>query len=129
MNEPSICLDCLRSGVEAPRLPAHKRGHAYRVMDNHRALSVHTPDWTVDEEIALLDAIEIYGLGNWRDAAHFVGGGRSDAACAKHYQKVYLDGKAASPLAGGEFLVASPRIIEGQSGMVVEEEAVDLLAG
>jgi hypothetical protein len=41
----------------------------------------------VAEEVALLDAVEAYGLGNWRDAANYVGGGKTDAACARHCRR------------------------------------------
>jgi Myb-like DNA-binding domain len=47
--------------------------------------------WSAREELALLDAIDMYGYGNWRDIAAFVGNGRGDSACMRHYCWVFLD--------------------------------------
>jgi transcriptional adapter 2-alpha len=98
-----MCYACFTSGVESPAHPLHKRGSPYRVMDNLAAHAVFAdPGWTAADELALLDAIEIYGLGNWRDCANYVGGGRTDAQVARHYTRVYLEGpNAPLPSAGG----------------------------
>lgn len=54
-----------------------------------------TGDWSADDELQLLEAIEIYGLGNWRDISNYLGGSKTDTQCARHYTKCYLE----SPIA------------------------------
>jgi len=53
-------------------------------------------EWSAKEELMLLDGIDMYGYGNWRDIASFVGS-RTDAQCLRHYTWVYLD--PAGPMA------------------------------
>ena len=90
-----MCYSCLAGGVEHPSHPAHRRSSGYRVQDNYSAVSLYEKGWSVADELALLDAIEIYGLGNWRDCATYVGGGRTDMQVSRHYTRVYLEGPAA----------------------------------
>lgn len=53
-------------------------------------------DWGADEELLLLEGIEMYGLGNWAEAAEHVGS-KSKQQCEEHYNSVYLGG-ATAPL-------------------------------
>jgi len=75
-----LCIECFATGSESGDLPAHKRTHAYRVMDNLNALALTVDaDWTAREEFMLLDGIDMYGVGNWRCVQHLV---RLDNGCA-----------------------------------------------
>ena len=58
-----LCVECFCAGVEV-NAPRHRRDHTYRVVESLR-FPILTPDWTADEEILLLEAIELYGLFNW----------------------------------------------------------------
>jgi transcriptional adapter 2-alpha len=64
-----LCVECFSVGVE---IVPHKNSHEYQVMDNMHFPLLH-PDWGADEEILLLEAIEMYGLGNWGDVGEHVG--------------------------------------------------------
>ncbi|CAI7833387.1 unnamed protein product [Closterium sp. NIES-53] len=46
-------------------------------------------DWTADEEMLLLEALEMYGMGNWGEIAEHVGS-KSKAQCHDHYLYDYL---------------------------------------
>lgn len=61
-----LCLECFATGAHvAPHQPTHD----YRVVNN-----VKTPlwaeDWGADEELLLLEALEMFGMGNWSDVRH-----------------------------------------------------------
>lgn len=53
-------------------------------------------EWSAKEELMLLDGIDLYGFGNWRDIASLVGS-RTEQQCQRHYHAVYLD--PAGPMA------------------------------
>lgn len=57
----NLCLHCFSRGLE---MGGHKNDHDYCVINNQFPLRPHSY-WTAREEIALLDAIENHGLGNW----------------------------------------------------------------
>lgn len=48
-------------------------------------------DWRATEELALLEAVELYGFGNWEDTAALVGR-RSAADVRQHFIKYYVKG-------------------------------------
>ena len=80
-----FCAECFSVGVE---IKGHKKEHPYRVVDS-LSFPLYAPDWTMDEELLLLEGIEMYGLGNWRDVAQHVGT-KGAAPCESHYTNVYL---------------------------------------
>jgi len=81
-----LCVYCFAVGVE---IGPHKKGHDYQVME---ALNFpfFRENWGADEELLLLEGIEIYGLGNWRDVSDHVGT-KSARACKEHYMTIYID--------------------------------------
>ena len=81
----NLCLVCFSSGVE---IGDHKANMKYRVHDNRHAMKIFRDDWSAYDELALLDAITKYGLGNWRDIAVAVG--KSERRCEDHYLDDYL---------------------------------------
>jgi hypothetical protein len=64
-----LCVECFSVGVE---LGDHKNTHAYRVMD-YLAFPLFELHWGADEEILFLEAIDMYGIGNWQAIAEHVG--------------------------------------------------------
>jgi transcriptional adapter 2-alpha len=64
-----LCVECFSVGVE---LGGHKNTHAYRVMD-YLAFPLFEPHWGADEEILFLEAIDVFGIGNWQGVAEHVG--------------------------------------------------------
>ncbi|KAK1567827.1 hypothetical protein Q3G72_017200 [Acer saccharum] len=81
-----LCIECFCVGAE---INPHKSNHQYRVMDN-LSFPLICPDWNADEEILLLEAIEMYGIGNWNEVAEHVGT-KSKSQCINHYNAVYLN--------------------------------------
>ncbi|KAK4745295.1 hypothetical protein SAY87_011607 [Trapa incisa] len=81
-----LCIECFSVGAE---ITPHKSKHPYRVMDN-LSFPLLCPDWSVDEEMLLLEAIEMYGFGNWGEVADYVGS-KSKSQCINHYNAVYMN--------------------------------------
>ena len=84
-SEMNLCVECFCVGVEPH---PHQACHAYHVVDN-LSFPLFTLDWGADEEQLLLEAIEMYGLGNWSEVAEHVGT-KTKAQCHKHYFDVYV---------------------------------------
>jgi len=80
-----LCVDCFAMGLS---VPPHKGNHRYRVIEPIK-LPIFDPDWTADEEMLLLEAIHLYGFGNWSDVSEHVGS-KSKYRCESHYIKGYL---------------------------------------
>ncbi|EQC39057.1 hypothetical protein SDRG_03265 [Saprolegnia diclina VS20] len=84
-----LCIECFSVGVEdVPGAPEHRKDHPYRVSDC-LAYSILEPEWTADEELLLLEGIEMFGMGNWKDIAEHVAS-KSDKKCEAHYVTEYL---------------------------------------
>ena len=85
-----LCLDCFSVGVDCW---PHKRQHAYRVVEGLSS-PLFDSDWGMDEELLLLEALEIYGPGNWTEIAEHVG--RKDKfECRTHYFETYINSPTA----------------------------------
>lgn len=82
----NLCLDCFSAGAE---IAEHVSDHPYELVD---CGTFHIIDetWRAHEELALLEAIELYGLGSWHDVANAVGS-RTAEECRKRYQTVYVE--------------------------------------
>eukprot|EP00892_Ulva_mutabilis_P005868 jgi/Ulvmu1/3653/UM017_0067.1 len=81
-----LCVECFSVGVE---LGDHKNSHSYRVMD-FLAFPLYDPAWGADEELLLLEAIDMYGIGNWTAVAEHVGEKPAEA-CKLHYYHTYVE--------------------------------------
>eukprot|EP01031_Cornospumella_fuschlensis_P009390 gene9390-11532_t len=57
-----LCLDCFSADV---CLPPHEPSHSYKVAENLDML-LFSKDWTIKDELMLLDCIEKHGMGNWK---------------------------------------------------------------
>jgi transcriptional adapter 2-alpha len=64
--------------------------HAYQVIEQH-SIPIYTEDWGADEELALLEGAETYGLGSWADIADHIGGYRSKDEVRDHYTHTYIN--------------------------------------
>ena len=84
-SEMNLCVECFCVGVEPH---PHQACHAYHVVDD-LSFPLFTLDWGADEDQLLLEAIEMYGLGNWSEVAEHVGA-KTKAQCHKHYFDVYV---------------------------------------
>ncbi|GAA5859810.1 hypothetical protein JCM8547_007038 [Rhodosporidiobolus lusitaniae] len=81
-----LCVDCFLHGKA---LGPHRPNHAYRIISSH-SFPIFNRDWGADEELAMIEGAEMYGLGNWADIAEHVGG-RTKEECAEHYRRTYLE--------------------------------------
>lgn len=70
-------------------------------------------DWTVDEELLLLEGIEMFGMGNWKDIAEHVTT-KSEKKCETHYMGAYLSTSDLLPrfLADHEPLLHEPLLVD-----------------
>ena len=64
--------------------------HKFKVIEQH-SIPIFTEDWGADEELALLEGAETYGLGSWADIADHIGGFREKDEVRDHYIKTYLE--------------------------------------
>ncbi|GAA5880125.1 hypothetical protein JCM3774_004156 [Rhodotorula dairenensis] len=80
-----LCVDCFLHGKS---LGPHRATHDYRVISSH-SFPIFNKDWGADEELALIEGAEMYGLGNWADIAEHVGG-RTKEECYDHYVQTYI---------------------------------------
>jgi hypothetical protein len=81
-----LCVECLVAGTPAPEAGGpggHTAAHGYRVADNAAAFTLFERDWSAADEVALLEGVDVYGMGNWRDIAAYIGGGKTEAAASR----------------------------------------------
>ena len=97
-----LCVDCMSAGAT---VAPHHADHAYRVMDS-LAFPLFAADWSAAEELLLLHAIEINGLGNWTEV-RVVWAGRWAAAALARCPGWF--GSAAERIQTWFSAVASPR--------------------
>lgn len=103
-----LCLPCFGCGAQIGK---HKNSHKYLFMNNggfpiyprekvedsrrrtsqlHHALTA-AEVWNAREEMRLLDAVEQYGYGNWKDIAQYVESKQPEQA-KEEYIKQYIHG-------------------------------------
>ena len=79
------CLECLSEGIEKG---THLREHPFIIVEP-RIKSIFRPDWTAEEEVLFLNAIQTYGLGNYEDIEALIPF-KSAAEYESHFQSVYI---------------------------------------
>eukprot|EP00158_Paraphelidium_tribonemae_P002745 Partr_v1_DN25633_c0_g1_i1_m4793 putative Transcriptional len=83
-----LCIECFSRGVE---VNGHLNSHSYRLLDKY-AFPLLDVEWGADEEWLLIEAIDMYGLGNWQDIADHVGT-KTLSECESHYLRYYINSK------------------------------------
>ena len=112
-----LCPECFASGAE---IGGHKNSHKYYFSNNgnfsifpkspiitmedkgRRRASLLVDmdkdtsnkvmgDWNVKEDMRLLDAVEMFGFGNWKDIAKYVES-KSDLQVKERYIKCFING-------------------------------------
>lgn len=58
-------------------------------MVDNIAIPFFEHSWTAEEELLLLEGIEMYGVGNWRDVSEHIGS-HSRQDCEEHYVEIYM---------------------------------------
>ncbi|KAI8931292.1 hypothetical protein NX059_011636 [Plenodomus lindquistii] len=87
-HEYDLCVPCFSDGkATRDHQPAT---HSFQVIEQH-SIPIYTEDWGADEELALLEGAETYGLGSWADIADHIGGYRERDEVRDHYINTYVD--------------------------------------
>jgi len=87
-HEYDLCVPCFSDGkATRDHQPAK---HKFKVIEQH-SIPIYTEDWGADEELALLEGAETYGLGSWADIADHIGGYRDKDEVREHYINTYLN--------------------------------------
>lgn len=81
-----LCLECFSAGAI---IAQHESDHPYELIDCG-SFPIIDESWKAYEELALLEAIELYGIGSWTDIANAVET-RSAEECCERYLRVYVD--------------------------------------
>ena len=80
-----LCGDCFSAGVN--HYP-HENNHDYRVVDC-LDVPIFTKDWTIAEELLLLEGIDRFGVGNWKNIGDYMGS-KNTKQVEEHYWEVYM---------------------------------------
>ncbi|KAF1976382.1 transcriptional adaptor 2 [Bimuria novae-zelandiae CBS 107.79] len=87
-HEYDLCVPCF-SDAKFSR-DHDPKTHSYQVIEQH-SIPIFTEDWGADEELALLEGAETYGLGSWADIADHIGGFRTKDEVRDHYVNTYIN--------------------------------------
>ena len=82
-----FCVECFRAGV---KVRGHGSGNKYRVIDD-ACTPILESHWDMEEELLLLEALILYGYGNWADVSSYIGTAKCAKECEAHYRRAYLD--------------------------------------
>jgi transcriptional adapter 2-alpha len=85
-NDVYLCVDCFSAGVN---IGNHENHHSYRIpdcLDN----PIFAKDWTIKEELLLLEGIQKHGPGNWKTIAEFLKTNKTTKAVEDHYWELYM---------------------------------------
>lgn len=92
------CLECFSLGYESK---CHLRSHKYILLEPELK-PLYREDWTLEEEILLLNCLRKHGFGNWQDISNSLKT-KSPIECKTHYLDCYINRKD-SPHSSGEIL-------------------------
>lgn len=81
-----LCLECFSAGAT---IAQHESDHPYELIDCG-SFPIIDESWKAHEELALLEAIELFGIGSWTDIANSVET-RSAEECCERYLKIYVE--------------------------------------
>ncbi|KAK8188376.1 transcriptional adapter 2 [Phyllosticta capitalensis] len=87
-HDYDLCVPCFADGKSSRE--HDPRTHSYHVIEQH-SIPIFTEDWGADEELALLEGAETYGLGSWADIADHIGGYRTKDEVRDHYINTYIN--------------------------------------
>ncbi|KAF2196471.1 transcriptional adapter 2 [Delitschia confertaspora ATCC 74209] len=87
-HEYDLCVPCFADGKSSR--DHDPRTHSFQVIEQH-SIPIFTEDWGADEELALLEGAETYGLGSWADIADHIGGFRTKDEVRDHYIDTYIN--------------------------------------
>lgn len=79
-----LCLQCFARGLE---MGEHQSDHSYYVIKHNFPL--YESHWTAGDELRLLQAVENFGYGNWKEIGTQMKN-RNSSECERHYNKCYI---------------------------------------
>jgi len=80
------CVECFSVGAEKH---VHLRDHPFVIVGpNYPTIFSH--NWMIDEEMKLLEAIILWGLGNWSEVSAMIKG-KTELECESHYFNSYFE--------------------------------------
>lgn len=82
----TICIVCFSKGLEANQ---HKNNHRYSVISKIN-VPLYVQNWTIQEELLLIEALEKFGYGNWEEITRYIGG-KHEAEVEEHFIQFYLN--------------------------------------
>ncbi|KAK7481560.1 hypothetical protein BaRGS_00027209 [Batillaria attramentaria] len=80
-----LCLHCFSRGFQ---IGDHKNDHSYYIIKNDFPL--YENHWSAGDELRLLQAIENFGYGNWKEIGIQMKN-KSGSECERHYNKCYIN--------------------------------------
>ncbi|KAK8881836.1 Transcriptional adapter 2-alpha [Tritrichomonas musculus] len=80
------CLECFADGYEKDQ---HVKEHPVILMDPSTP-PVFSKDWTIEEELILLNSIALCGIGNWENIANQIKT-KNAIECETHYFSTYFE--------------------------------------
>eukprot|EP01038_Epipyxis_sp_PR26KG_P004953 gene4953-6926_t len=80
-----LCGDCFSAGVN---VYPHVNTHSYTIPD-YLGVPLFTKDWTINEELLLLEGIDKFGFGNWKTIADYISF-KTAKQVEEHYNELYL---------------------------------------
>ncbi|KAF1317240.1 Tryptophan biosynthesis protein trp1, partial [Globisporangium splendens] len=92
VRESQAYLQNMKDTANAPSAtstPQKDSGSSAGAAAGNAGGALLASDWTADEELLLLEGIEMFGMGNWKDIAEHVGT-KSEKKCEAHYMGAYL---------------------------------------
>lgn len=83
-----LCVPCFGEGKKTK--DHQPQFHPFRVIEQH-SIPIYDKEWGADEELALIEGAETYGLGSWADTADHIGGYRQKDEVRDHYINTYVE--------------------------------------
>mmetsp|Transcript_2987 Transcript_2987/g.6995 ORF Transcript_2987/g.6995 Transcript_2987/m.6995 type:complete len:516 (-) Transcript_2987:223-1770(-) len=126
LEDVDLCLECFSVGVEMNDVKRtdnknpHKNDCRYKVMER-LDFPIISEDWTAREELALVEGIETFGIGNWVDVATVVGT-KSKPECEFHYYAHYINTANGVPVPDVSRAVSKTKFINKEGGEKEKED-------
>ncbi|KAF2113422.1 transcriptional adapter 2 [Lophiotrema nucula] len=87
-HEYDLCVTCFSEGKH--NRDHDPKTHSYQVIEQH-SIPIFVDDWGADEELAMLEGADTYGLGSWADIADHIGGFRTKDEVRQHYYDTFIE--------------------------------------
>lgn len=109
-----LCGDCFAVGAETH---PHKNTYDYRIVDC-LDVPLFTKDWTINDELLMLEGIDKCGVGNWKVISEYMNGSKTPKQLEEHYWETYMGrhGHCLPQTVLGQDNVVKPLVSEYSTG-------------